>query len=139
MSNVPGFIVGGMNTRTGWETQSPYEAMSWHIVYWFASRRSQGMVLGNVPSFYYLWKTYGENRETMVEQTDEALKSYFSELFSGLGQVSTQVGYVNVEGELNNYHLNIAVRVNYNGRSYDLARTVLVTGEKYKLLDEARL
>lgn len=136
---MPGFCVGTMSTRSGFETQSVYEAMSHHIGYWFQSRKSQGMVLGDVPSFYYLWKTYGENREGMVENTYTALKAYFEELFPDLGQVSTQVTYTDVTGELNNYHLNIAVRVNYNSRTYDLARVVLITGEKYKLIDEARL
>lgn len=130
------FIVGTMDTSIGWETQSPTEALAKHITYWFQSRRNQGKVLGDVPSFYYLIKQYGERPETLVEQTQIELERYIKELFA---VCSIDVSKENLTGKANQYTLIIAVRVVHAGEPYDLAQAVLITGEQYKLIDEQRL
>jgi hypothetical protein len=130
------FIVGTMTTASGWETQSPPDALAKHITYWFQSRRNQGKVMGNVPSFYYLIKQYGGKPETLLEKCNMELEQYIKELFP---VCSVTVTRENLTGKTNQYTLIIAARIVSDNVAYDLARSVLVTGEEYKLLDAQRL
>lgn len=131
-----GFIVGTMSTQSGWETQSPYDALAWHITYWFASRKSQLKFINDVPSFYALWEKYGTDPSLLESETRTALTDYIAELFD---DAVCDVKRQNVEGQVNNYRLIISARVKYDGTVYDLSRAVEITGEKYKLLDDERL
>lgn len=131
-----GFIVGTMSTATGWETTSPTEALARHITYWFQSRRSQGKIMGNVPSFYYLVKQYGQTPEKLIEQAQIELDRYIKELFP---VSNVAVSKENLTEGGNNYRLIIAARVIHENESYDLARAVLMTGSKYTLLDKERI
>lgn len=129
------FCVGTMRTSHGWEIASAEEAASLHLMYWFASRRSQGRIYAKVPSFYFLWKQYGENKDRLVEEVGNNLESYFKELFEG---VTVQCTAKNIEGSRSQYHLQIAVRFTVDNVQFDLAKSVMVTEEYYKALDEAR-
>lgn len=131
-----GFIVGTMSTQSGWETQSPYDALSWHITYWFAARKSQLKAVADVPSFYALWEKYGTDPVRLENEVRSALRDYIAELFD---DCVADVKRENVEGQVNNYRLIISARVKYDGAGYDLSRAVEITGEKYKLLDDERL
>lgn len=92
--------------------------------------------MGGVPSFYMLFKNYSHQPEMMVEQTREKFKAYLEELFD---EVLVEVSRQNITGELNNYRLILSARVISDGVKYDLAQTILVTGELYKVLDMERL
>lgn len=131
-----GFIVGTMSTQSGWEAQSPYDALAWHITYWFAARKSQLKNINDVPSFYAIWEKYGTDPGQMESETRSALTDYIAELFD---DVVCDVKRQNVEGQVNNYRLILSARVKYDGVIYDLSRAVEITGEKYKLLDDERL
>lgn len=130
------FLVATMSTSSGFETTSPRDALAKHITYWFQSRRNQGKVLGEVPSFYFLHKQYGQVPERLIEQTQTELERYVKELFP---DSSVSVERQNITGKLNQYTLIIAARVISDGVSYDMADAVLVTGEQYKLIDKSRL
>ncbi|MGB3945557.1 MAG: hypothetical protein WBK76_01840 [Candidatus Saccharimonadales bacterium] len=130
------FCVASLSTKSGWETKSPQEALALHFTYWFASRRSQGKVLVNTPSFYYLWKQYGESPDKLVEETKNELENYLKELFP---QCSVNVVKELMEGQLHNYRIIIGAQVAHNGYVYDLGQSVVVTGEGYKVLDQARI
>lgn len=131
-----GFLVGTLSTSNGWETTSPTEALAKHLTYWFQSRRNQGSILGEVPSFYFLVKQYGQDPDTLMEQARIELSGYIKELFP-MSDVSVEKENKTEAG--NNYRLIIAARVISDNQTYDLAQAVLVTGEEYKLLDQARL
>lgn len=130
------FCVATMDSRIGWETQSPQAALARHTTYWFQSRKNQGKVVGDVPSFYYLFKQYSQYPEQMEEQTREQFKRYLEELFD---EVAVACVRQNVTGSANNYRLTLTARVVVDGVKYDLAQTILVTGEMYKVLDQERL
>lgn len=130
------FIVGTMSTTSGWETTSVTEALARHITYWFQSRYNQGRVLGQTPSFYYLFKTYGQTPERLIEQSQIELASYIKELFPD-SQVSVTKEDISERGST--YRMGIAAIVVSQGQTYDLAQAVLVTGSKYKLIDEERI
>lgn len=130
------FCIGTMTTSAGWETQSAEAAISRHVTYWFTGRENQGKVLGNVPNFYMLFKNFSARPEQMVEQTREKFKAYLEEQFD---DVVVDVGRQNLTGELNNYKLTLSARVVVDGVKYDIAQTILVTGELYKVLDAERL
>lgn len=130
------FCVGSMDTAHGWEVESPTEALSLHFTYWFTSRRSQGKVAGDVPSFYYLWSKYGTDKEDFVERVRESFEDYLKELFP---ESSVDVSTNDKDGSESLYRMVITAVVISDGNRYDLARTILVTGENYKVLDDARL
>lgn len=130
------FCIGTMDTSSGWETQSVEAAISLHVTYWFTGRQNQGKILGDVPNFYMLFKDYSSNPEQMVSQMRDKFKAYMEEQFD---DVIVDVSRQNVTGETNNYRLILASRVVVDGVKYDLAQTILVTGELYKVLDTERL
>lgn len=130
------FLVATMSTSSGFESTSVTDALAKHITYWFQSRRNQGKVLGNVPSFYFLHKQFGQTPERLIEQTQTELGNYIKELFP---ESSVAVERQNITGKLNQYTLIISARVINNGVSYDMANAVLITGEQYKLIDKSRL
>lgn len=130
------FLVGTMTTSHGWETESPPDALAKHVTYWFQSRRNQGKVVSQVPSFYFLIKQYGQDPDRLIEQAHTELEQYIKELFP---DCSVSVTRENLPGQINQYTMIIAVRVVSNGVVYDLAQSVLITGEQYKLIDAARL
>lgn len=130
------FCVGTMDTRVGWEVESAEAAISRHLTYWFTSRENQGKVVGGVPSFYMLFKTHAAQPEEMVKQTRDNFKRYLEELFD---DVIVECVRQNLTGETNNYRLVLTARVIVDGQKYDLAQTILATGELYKVLDTERL
>lgn len=130
------YCVASMDTRIGWETQSPSAALARHVTYWFAARENQGKLMGGVDSFYMLFKEYSSNPDKMVEETERNFKIYLQQLFD---DVLVGVTRQNVTGSVNNYRLILTARVAVDGAKYDLAETILVTGEMYKVLDSERL
>lgn len=130
------FCVASLDTKVGWEIQSVEAAISRHVTYWFTSRTNQGKVLGDVPSFYMLFQLYSAQPEQMITQTTDEFKRYLNELFD---DVIVDVSKQNLTGELNNYRLILTARVVVDGVKYDLAQTILVTGELYTVLDIERL
>lgn len=130
------FCIGTLDSKLGWETQSPPAALARHVTYWFTSRENQGKLLGKVPSFYMLFKNYSNNPDEMVTQTTSKFKAYLEEAFD---DVIVDVSRQNLTGELNNYRLMLSARIVADGIKYDLAQTIVVTGELYKVLDTERL
>jgi len=130
------FCVSTMSAANGWEVKSPQQALALHFMYWFTSRANQGKVFGNVPSFYYLWATYGTTPETMVERTKEAFDSYIKELFP-TSEVEVDIAYQ--DNSKSQYHLILTAKAVSDGVRYDLAETVIVTGELFRVLDKKRL
>lgn len=130
------FCVGTMSVANGWETKSPQQALALHFMYWFTSRRNQGKVFGEVPSFYYLWATHGTTPETMVERTKEAFDRYVKELFP-TSEVAVDIRYL--DESKSQYHLILTAKVVSDGVRLDLAETVIVTGELFRVLDKKRL
>ena len=133
------YCVGTMSSSVGWEYQSVPEAMSLHITYWFTTRTNQCKIIENVPSFYYLWMKYGKLPETLVDQCRNQLKLYFQELFPNNNSLMVDVAISNMSEGGATYSLNISLSVSVEGIRYDLARSVIMTGEQYKVLDEERL
>ncbi|HFT2124617.1 hypothetical protein [Pseudomonas aeruginosa] len=125
-----------MDSKLGWETQSPDTAISRHVTYWFTSRENQGKLIGGVPSFYMIFKDFAQYPDQMVEQVQDKFKAYLEELFD---EVMVGVSRQNVTGSVNNYRLILTARVVVDNMKYDLAQTILITGELYKVLDLERL
>lgn len=130
------FCVATLSSTRGFETKSPEEALSLHFLYWFTSRRSQGKVKDKVPSFYYLVARHGTNPDKLQDAVRTELLSYMKELFS---EVEVFVERSNVDGTNSKYHLVIGANISYESKKYNLAQTIIVTGEHYKILDKKRL
>lgn len=133
---VSSFCVGTLDSGVGFETQSPEEAISRHLTYWFASRRNQGKIMGNVPSWNFLWMTYNRTPDRLAEKAKEELDTYFGELFA---QRTVEVTYRWLNDTRSLYSLQLSIQVISDGKLYDVGRTILKTGEYYKVLDSERL
>jgi len=133
---VSSFCVGTLDSGVGFETQSPEEAISRHLTYWFASRRNQGKIMGNVPSWNYLWMTHNRTPDRLAEKAKEELDTYFGELFA---QRTVEVTFQYLNESRSLYSLQISIQVISDGKLYDVGRTILKTGEHYKVLDSERL
>jgi len=72
----------------------------------------------------------------MIERTRTELDSYIKELFPESEVSVTKKDWVESKSQ---YTLIIAARVISNGIAYDLAESVLITGEHFKVLDKKRL
>lgn len=133
---VSTFCVGTLDSSVGFETQSVEEAISRHFAYWFASRRNQDKIMGEVPSWNYLYMTYNRTPDRLAEKAKEELDTYFGELFPQRN-VTVSFEYINETKSL--YSIQISVQVISDGLAYDVGRTILKTGEFYKVLDSERL
>jgi len=125
-----------MDTRYGWETESPLNAIALHTTYFFAARENQDKLISNVPNFYGLWQKYGETPERLRENLKTQFLEYMKEQFD---EVLIEVIKQNITGQANNYRLILTGKVVVDGSDYDLAETILVTGEQYKVLTNERL
>lgn len=132
---MSGFVVGTMSSKTGWITKSVEEALDHHFTYYFTSRRSQGKIIKDTPSFYYLLSQYSDNQERLVDALTESFKEYLSELFP---KCDVNVTTEDISPNGSKYTLILTARVVHSGYSYDLAKSILINGESYKVLDESR-
>lgn len=130
------YCIATMDSRNGWENTSPTNALALHVTYWFVSRENQDKVLGKVPGFYALFQKHGQNPEEFRKQVEEQFKLYLEEQFD---EVAVVVTLQNITGQANNYTMILASRVAVDGVKYDLAETILITGELYKVVSNARL
>lgn len=110
--------------------------MSKHFYYWFVSRENQSRIISKVPSFYKLWKDYGEKQNEMVSNTQTYLTSYMQELFD---DVTVTVNVEAVDNSISMYRLLVSCIVNYQGTRYSLAKVVSVRPDSFNLLDKHRL
>lgn len=133
MSN---FCLASMDSSIGWETQSVETALAKHFTYWLESRRNQGKVIGNVPSFFYLFMKYSDTPDALVEKAQQELDSYMGEMWP---QREVLVTYQYINGSRSLYTVQLDIKVISDGKLYDLGRTIEKTGEEYRILDEKRL
>lgn len=133
------FCVATMSSKIGWAVDSVEEAIALHLTYWFESRKSQGIVFSNVPSFYFLHQKYGENKTELVSRAEKELTNYFRELFPEEGAVLVAIDTKSFDGTLYTYRMIISIRVMYEGKAYDAARALYVNKETYDLLERGRL
>lgn len=130
------FCIGTMDTRYGWEVESARTAISLHTTYFWAARDNQDKLLGKVPNFHSLWEQYGESPERLQDALKQNFKAYMEEQFdSCIIEVIKQ----NLTGQANNYRLILTGKIVVDTEVYDLAETILVTGEFYKVLTNERL
>jgi len=92
--------------------------------------------MGNVPSWNYLWMTHNRTPDRLAEKAKEELDTYFGELFA---QRTVEVTFQYLNESRSLYSLQISIQVISDGKLYDVGRTILKTGEHYKVLDSERL
>lgn len=130
------FCVGTMSSSTGWETKSVENAMNLHFYYWFVTRENQSRVITQVPSFYAVWKRFGEKKEDMISNTQELLTLYMKEQFP---DTTVTVEAEAINGSISMYKLKANVKVRHEGITYSLAKVVEVRPSNFVLLDKFRL
>lgn len=132
-SNRP-YTVATMDTL-GYINDQVEMAMDRHLTYWFACRKNQSKLFGDVNSFEYILSQYQGNMESLADNVKIYLEIHFKELF---GDVSVNVDPIPVSPGSGKFNLNIAVLVNYENVGYDLSKAVIISGSSYKLVNNPR-
>lgn len=103
--------------------------------YYFQARRNQSTYISGIESFEYVLAENQGNKEMMLKSVKDSITTLYKELFDRV-DVTTKANPDTPEAA--NFTLIISVRVTYNGTPYDLAESVLVTGQTYKRIQEGR-
>lgn len=133
---MPKGVVATMDTM-GFITE-PAIKIDRAIAYWFANRIDQCIVLRDIHSYQYVMaKHQGDkrNEEKFLEEIKQNLTEYLLQIFDGVS-VEAHSKRENEGDKM--FTLLLSGLVNQDGKNYDLARSVLVNGETYKLVDEGR-
>lgn len=133
---MPKGVVATMDTM-GFITE-PAIKIDRAIAYWFANRIDQCIILRDIHSYQYVMANHqGDKRseEKFLEEIKQNLTEYLLQIFDGVSVDANS--HRENEGD-KMFTLLLSGIVNQDGKNYDLARSVLVNGETYKLVDEGR-
>lgn len=130
------YLVATLSSSIGWITDSVEEALDKHFLYYFTSRRSQGKVITNTPSFYYVLSEHGTSQDSLISALRESFSEYLSELFPNNEVGVTAHSESSRDGK---YGLSLTAKVVHEDKAYDLTKSILINGESYKVLDKYRL
>lgn len=127
--------IATMSSGIGWETKSINKGMELHFYYWFVAKESQSKLIGSIPSFYALWKRYGEKQNELQAAVKEFLKLYMQEQFP---IVNVDCQFIPVDNTQSLYNLAVNVTVTDNEISYSLAKIIEVNPNNFQLLEKHR-
>lgn len=133
---MPKGVVATMDTM-GFITE-PAIKIDRAIAYWFANRIDQCIILRNIHSYQYVMaKHQGDKRseERFLEEIKKNLTEYLLQIFDS---ASVDARSVRANEGDKMYTLVLSGIVAQDGKTYDVARSVLVNGETYKIVDEGR-
>lgn len=108
------------------------------IAYWFANRIDQCIVLRGIHSYQYVVAKHQDDKNTeerFLEEVKKNLTEYLLQLFDSVS-ISTKA----IRGEEGDkmFTLYVSGVVAQDGKTYDLARAVIVNGKTYELVSEGR-
>lgn len=113
--------------------EQPELCIDRHFTYWLSAKRNQSSIVGEVPSFDFIVKTYQGKLDEMCSGMKISLTNYFNEIFD---EVDVSVTPVSISEAYGTYKLEVALQVIFNGTKYDLSRSIENTGKSFKLLRE---
>lgn len=107
------------------------------VAYWFANRVDQCIILRDINSFQYLTAKHqgDKSEEKLLEDIEINLRAFLLECFD---QASVAVKALRKEEGDKMFTLAIAAEFWQDGKRYDLAKSVILSGETYKLVDNGR-
>lgn len=107
------------------------------VAWWFANRIDQSTILGNIPSYQYVVASHQNDFriDEFLEDVKTNLRTYLLECFEGADVQASAPGY---EVGSKMFSLHVAAVVERDGKRYDVAQSVLLNGESYKLVDNGR-
>lgn len=129
----PSPCVATMDTLGYVGDEQPELMIDRHFGYWMAAKRNQSTILSEVPSFDFVVKTNQGDMDKMISGMRIALENYFAELFN---EVTVDVSATSLSENYGTYILNIAMKIIFKGKEYDLNRSIENSGKTYKLVKE---
>lgn len=133
---MPNGAVGTMDT-IGFITE-PTIKIDRAIAYWFANRVDQCIILRNIHSYQYVVAKHQDDKkgvERFLDDVQKNLTEYLLQIFEAVS-VSAHANRQNESDKM--FTLVISGVVKQGGKPYDLAHSVAVSGETYKLIDKGR-
>lgn len=130
-----GGMVGTMST-VGW-VKEPTSKADLLIAYWFANRKDQSRFITDVQSYNFVVATHqGDHTiEPFLEAIENNLRSMLLECFDA---ATVQARAPNFDPMAKQFQLAVSGVVQENGKSYDLARSVILNGKTFELITEGR-
>ncbi|QGH71905.1 putative virion structural protein [Klebsiella phage N1M2] len=129
-------VVGTMDT-VGFITE-PTIKIDRLIAYWFANRIDQCLILRNIHSYQYVIAKHQDDKkseERLLADIENNLREYLLECFEGCS-VSAWAKRENPGDKM--FTLVLSGTVFQDGKEYDLAKSVLINGSTYELIDKGR-
>lgn len=108
------------------------------MAYWFANRIDQCIILRNIHSYQYVMAKHQDDKgseERFLEDIKKNLTEYLLQIFDSASVEAKSSR--EKEGD-KMFTLRLSGVVAQDGKTYDLAKSVLINGETYKLVDEGR-
>lgn len=129
-------MVGTMSTL-GW-VMEPTAMVDLIYSYWFANRRDQCIILKGIQSFDFVIASHqgDTNIEGFLDDTEEGLRSLFLECFDTAIVTVVSPDYSHTK---KNFTLAISGTVYKDNKPYDVAKSVILNGKSFELIQEARL
>lgn len=129
-------VVGTMDT-VGFITE-PTIKIDRCIAYWFANRIDQCLIIRTVASYQYVTVNHQDDKkgeDRLLEDIENNLRQYLLQCFDG---ASVNAHAVRKEPGDKMFTLVLSGEVMQDGQKYDLAKSVLINGSTYKLIDNGR-
>ena len=129
-------VVGSMSTM-GWISEPQLKAAK-KIDYWFASRRSQCLVIREVESYQFVKESCQGTNITVKEfcrKLSSSLKRILLECFEDV-EVNVVPEDISEQGSV--FRANISAIFTENGITYDLSKSVDINNNSFELIDEGR-
>lgn len=133
---MPKGVVATMDT-IGFVTE-PKIKIDRAIAYWFANRIDQSLVIRNVHSYLYVVAKHQDDKGSEERFLDDIKKNLTEYLLQIFDSVSVEARAIRKNEGDKMFTLHLSGVVTEDGKRYDLARSVYVSGETYKLVDEGR-
>jgi hypothetical protein len=130
-----GGMVGTMST-VGW-VKEPASKVDLLIAYWFANRKDQSRFITDVQSYNYVVATHqGDHTiDNFLEAIQNSLRSMLLECFDGADVYARAPNFNPLNKQ---FQLAVSGTVEENGKTYDLAHSVIVSGKTFELITEGR-
>lgn len=126
-------IVGTMSTL-GW-VDEPTVMIDKLFSYWIANRRDQCIILTGIQSFDFVIGSH--QGDTVIDKfLDDAEESFRSMLLECFDNVQVSVMSPDHEQAKKNFTLAISGTVYKDGIGYDLARSVILNGKTFELIQQ---
>lgn len=133
---MPKGPVGTMDTL-GWVTEPTLKADR-KIAYWFACRKDQCEHVKDIDSFHFIKETVQGHKGSVSDMTGPIRNSLSNVLMECFEEVTVEVNSKSISAKGYATEIFISATVWEDGKSYDVATSVIINDKTFELVYEGR-